>query len=272
MDKMLGSLSDFCTRFGLKLIAAAVCMIAGLKLTKLFLKLLSHSRWFNMLDKGLQSFVKSMIKILLYVLIFITSASILGIPTTSFLTMLASAGLAVGLALQGSLSNFAGGIMILFFKPFKVGDFIDVCSQSGTVTGINAFYTVLRTIDNKTVTIPNGSVANGNIVNYSSEPERRVDMTFSASYSSPEDKVKEILLACARESAYAVLNPEPFCGILDHSESSVDFVLRVWCKTENYWNLYFELNENVKKAFDNNGIEIPYRQLDIHLRNNNEVK
>ena len=265
MEKLIASAAENLTTLGLRLAGAAIAVAVGLKVVNVILKLVTRSKGFLRLEEGLRSFIKSILKIIMYVLLFFTAAAILGIPMTSFLTVLASAGLAVGLALQGSLSNFAGGIMILFFKPFVVGDFVEVGTNSGTVKAINAFYTVLTTPDNKIITIPNGVIANSDMINYSGQTTRRVDLTFSVSYSSDISAVKTILLGAAVENKKVLSSPEPFAGLQQQSASSLDFILRVWCEKDEYWNVYYELNERVKELFDENKIEIPFPQLDVHM-------
>jgi len=192
---------------------------------------------------------------------------ILGVPVTSFITILASCGVAIGLALQGSLSNFAGGLMILFFKPFKVGDYIEAAGESGTVSEISVVYTVLLTPDNKKITIPNGTLTNSVIENYSSEATRRVDFTFNTGYECDIEKVKELILKIISEHPAALKEPEPFVRLSAHGESSLTYSARVWCNSEDYWNLYFDTIEAVKNAFDENKISIPYPQIDVHVNN-----
>ena len=180
---------------------------------------------------------------------------------------LASCGVAIGLALQGSLSNFAGGLMILFFKPFKVGDFIEASGESGVVTEITVVYTVLTTPDNKRVTIPNGSLTNSVIENYSAEPLRRVDLTFSTDYGCDIDMVKTVIGKLVEEHPLALAEPEPFVRLSAHGDSALTYAVRVWCKSEDYWTVHFDLTESVKKAFDQHDISIPYPQMDVHIKN-----
>jgi small conductance mechanosensitive channel len=177
--------------------------------------------------------------------------------------MLASAGVAIGLALQGALSNLAGGLMILFFKPFKVGDMIEADGHSGVVLGITVFYTILTTVDNKRITLPNGKLTNTSVVNYSSEKTRRVDFVFSVDYESDVDKVKTILMDVISKNELILDDPAPVARLKKHNDSSLDFAVWVWCEGKDYWHVFFDMNENVKKAFDKNGIDIPYPHLEI---------
>ena len=256
----------FLTSFGIKLLAAIIVLVVGIKLAGWIVKKLGKSKGFERLDTSVGHFLLSAVKILLYIVIVITAAGIIGIPATSFITVLASAGVAIGLALQGSLANIAGSIMILFFRPFKIGDYIEGNGVSGTVEDINLFYTVINTPDNKTITCPNGALSNGNIINYSTKDTRRVDLTFSVAYDSDIEKVKGIILAIINSEECVIKELEPFVALSAHNESSLDFVVRAWCKSADYWTLYFDLLEKVKKAFDVAGIEIPYPQMDVHVK------
>lgn len=258
-------LLEMATSLGIKLLEAVIILIIGLRLTKWVKKFLKESSKLSKLDDGIRSFLSSFAGIALYILVIITVAMILGVPVTSFITIIASCGVAIGLALQGALANFAGGIMILLFKPFKVGDFIEAAGETGTVSEISVVYTVLLTPDNKRITIPNGSITNSVIENYSSEELRRVDLTFNTAYSCDIDKVKSIISEVIEQHPLALKNPEPFVRLSKHSESSLEYAARIWCKSSDYWSLYFDITENVKQAFDKNGIEIPFPQLDVHI-------
>lgn len=264
-NKILEKLVEIGSTYGIKLIVALVVLIGGIKLIKALTKWLRKSPKMEKVEPSLHSFLISFSKILLYILLIITVAMILGIPATSFITILASCGVAIGLALQGSLSNFAGGIMILLFKPFKVGDFIEANGESGTVEEITVVYTVLLTPDNKRVTIPNGTLTNSVIENYSAEKTRRVDLKFSTAYSADIDTVKSVLTKVAESHPLALKDPAPMVRLSEHSDSALTYTVRVWCKNEDYWDVYFDITEKVKKAFDENGIEIPYPQLDVHM-------
>lgn len=266
-EEIMNYLVELATSAGLKLLAAIVLVIVGLKGIKWLRKWIRTSEKLNKIDNSLRSFMISFSSVVLYIVLFITVAVILGIPTTSFITMLASCGVAVGLALQGSLSNFAGGIMILLFKPFKVGDYIDAAGESGTVTEISVVYTELLTVDNKRIIIPNGTITNSVIENYSAENIRRVDFTFNTAYDSDIDKVKKIITEILESHPKALKNPECFVRLSAHNDSALTYTARVWCKTDDYWDVNFDVIESVKKAFDENGIQIPYNQLDVHIDN-----
>lgn len=256
---------EFLTSWGIKLLVAIVVLVVGMKLIKALGKWLRTSPKLDKLDESLRSFLGSFSKIALYAVLIITVAMILGVPATSFITILASCGVAIGLALQGSLSNFAGGLMILLFKPFKVGDYIEASGEEGTVAEISVVYTVILTNDNKRITIPNGSLTNSVIENYSAEENRRVDLTFTTAYNADADKVKAVIAEVVSAHPLAMKDPKPFIRMSEHGDSALTYVVRVWCKTEDFWTVHFDLIEGVKEAFDKNGIEIPYPQMDVHV-------
>ncbi len=253
--------------FGTKLISSLIVLIVGIRVIKFIKKFIKKSPKLNKLDDGVRSFFASFSVFALYIVLFITLAMMLGIPTTSFITALASCGVAIGLAMQGSLSNVAGGLMLLLFKPFRVGDFIEADGKSGTVSEITVVYTVVTTPDNKVITIPNGTLTNSVIVNYSKKDTRRVDLTFDASYSSDIDKVKSIIEEIINSHELALKDPAPFVKLSAHNSSALTYTARVWCKAEDYWTVNFDLIEAVKKEFDKNNIEIPFPQMDVHVKN-----
>ncbi len=266
-ERILNFLFDLFASFGMKIIAALVVLFVGRKLIKFVKKWIKTSHRFDSVDAGVRTFLSSFLSIALNIFLFISIAMILGIPTTSFITALASCGVAIGLALQGALSNLAGGIMILIFKPFKVDDYIVTPSASGTVFGISIMYTTLKTPDNKVITIPNGTLTNSVVENYSASKERRVDFVFTTDYNCDIEKVKSVLLDTANRNELVLKDPAPFARLSNHGESSLEFTLRVWCKADDYWTVNFDLLEAVKKEFDKNGISIPYPQMDIHIDN-----
>ena len=263
----LAMLVQFATTFGIKVLGAIIVLCVGIKLISWLSKTIRKSPNFQKLDDSLESFLNSFIKIALYLVLFITVAMILGVPATSFLTILASCGVAIGLALQGSLSNFAGGLMILFFKPFKVGDYIEAQGVSGTVTAISVVYTVLCTPDKKRVTIPNGALTNSTIKNYSTEELRRVDMSFSVAYDSDDQAVKNIIQGVIASHPLALTDPAPTVRLSQHGDSALVYSTKIWVKNADYWTVYFDVMENVKTAFDQNNISIPFPQMDVHIKN-----
>ncbi len=267
---MLDTIKNYVATGGINLIFSAICalvfILIGFKLSGFVVKLFKKSRSFKKLDESTASFLGSLISVAIKILVIVIAATIVGIDATALSAVLGSAGLAIGLALQGSLSNFAGGMMILFFRPFKVGDFIDNHSDSGTVVDIGIFYTTLDTPDNKRITIPNGALSNATVVNYSAESTRRVDFEFGAAYTSDIDEVIKVLLTVALSNNLVLRDPAPFAALNRQESSSLVFSLRVWTKSEDYWTVYFNIQEEMKKAFDKTGIEIPYNKLDVHIQ------
>jgi small conductance mechanosensitive channel len=220
------------------------------------------------LDPALQSFLGSMLGITLKVLVVISALGTLGVEMTSFVAILGAAGLAVGMALSGTLQNFAGGVMILIFKPFKVGDWIEAQGYSGTVNEIQIFNTILKSPDNKTIIIPNGGLSTGSMINYSTEPRRRVDWTVGIGYGDDADKAKEVLLGMLNDDNRVLKDPAPFIAVSALADSSVNFTVRAWVEAPNYWGVFFDLNERVYKEFDKHGLNIPFPQMDVHVHKN----
>ncbi len=265
-NAILNYLLQVATSWGIKLLEAIVVLVVGLKLIGWLKKFIKKSPKLDKLDPGVRTFLSSFASIGLYVVLIIVLAGIIGIPATSFITILASCGVAIGLALQGSLSNFAGGLMILLFKPFKVGDYIEACGESGTVTEITVVYTVLLTVDNKRITLPNGTLTNSTIENYSAEELRRVDLTFNTAYDCDMEKVKDVLTKQAEAHSLVLQDPAPMVRLSAHGDSALTYTVRVWCKNEDYWTVHFDLTESIKAAFDANDIAIPYPQMDVHVK------
>lgn len=253
------------TTSGIRLIIAIVVLFVGWKIINRALNTLNNFLLKKNVDKTLISFSHAFADLGLKFLLVVFLMDYVGIATTGIAALLASAGLAVGLALQGSLANFAGGVIILFLRPFKVSDFIECGNYSGVVERITIFYTHVLTPDNKEILIPNGTLSNGTLINYSSQPLRRVDLTFSIGYGDDIIKAKTILNSILEEHQLVLDSPESFVGVCEHAASSINIVVRAWCLSENYWTIYFDLLETVKIAFDNANISIPYPQMDIHM-------
>lgn len=266
-ETFLNNIAEWATHAGLKLLAAVVVLIIGRLLIKWVMKLVGKGKMSKKLDHTVAQFLTNALRIALYVILVIIIIGILGVPMASIITVLASAGVAIGLALQGALTNLAGGIMILIFHPFRLDDFIEAGSFSGTVKDIGFFYTVLCTGDNRMVTVPNGTIMGEEIVNYSYHDTRRLDMSFSVAYGTDVARVKSILLEEAGRHELALKDPAPFCRLTKQNESSLDFALRVWVKKEDYWTVNFDLLETVNDRFVAEGIEVPFNQLDVHIAN-----
>ena len=269
LESLLNTIKVFVTQSAVNFIFSAICalvfILVGFKVSSWFVNVLKKSKGFQKLDDSLETFIASFISIGLKVLIVVIAATIVGIDVTALSAVLATAGVTVGLALQGSLSNLTGGLMILFFRPFKVGDFIDNHTDSGTVREIGLFYTTLTTPDTNRITIPTGLLSNATVVNASAESTRRVDMEFSVAYTTDIDKVNKVLRTVTEANDKVLRDPAPFVALLRQDASALVFVVRAWVKSEDYWDVYFYLGENMKKAFDAMGIEIPFNQLDVHF-------
>ncbi len=248
-----------------KLLLALAVLFIGLWLIKRITSLMSTALDTAGVDESLARFLKSLASVALKVLLLISVASMIGIATTSFVAVLGAAGLAVGLALQGSLANFAGGVLILLFKPFKLGDFIEAQGVSGTVKEIQIFSTLLHTTDNKVVVVPNGSLSNNVITNYSREATRRVDLLFGIGYDSDLAKAKSLINDLVQAEARIHADPEPLIVVSELADNSVNLTVRVWTDASDMWKVRFALIEAVKLAFDANGVSIPYPQRDIRI-------
>jgi small conductance mechanosensitive channel len=257
---------QFIIKYGVKLLIALGILIVGLWLIKKLLYAINLIFERRNFDNSLKGFLRSFIDIILKVLLIITVLSTLGVEMTSFIAILGAAGFAIGMALSGTLSNFAGGVIILILKPFRVGDVIEAQGYLGNVKEIQIFNTTLNTFDNKRIIIPNGALATGNLTNYSIEDRRRVDWTFGISYGDSFDKAKEIIFDLLAKNEKVLRDPEIFIALQSLGDSAVNIVVRAWCNTPDYWDIYFRLNEEVYKSFSEQGISIPYPQMDIHIK------
>ena len=265
--KVLPAAFDLVTSVGMKLLVAVLIFVVGFFIIKAITKFVKNSPKLEKMDPGVRSFTASFLSIALYIVLFVTIAAVVGIPIASLLTVLASCGVAIGLALQGALSNFAGGILILLFRPFKVGDYIEASGGEGTVQEITVVYTVIKTVDNKRVTIPNGALTNAVIKNYSAEETRRVDLTFNTATGCDMEKTRQVILDVIALHPLALKDPAPFVRLSAHKESSLEFTARIWVKSADYWTVYFDVKEAIEVAFAKNGIETPYPQVDVNLKN-----
>jgi len=267
-DRMQGYIDtavEMAMQYGPKLILAILVLIIGLWIIKRVTNVIGKGMEVSNTDPTLATFLTSLASIVLKALLFISVASTVGIETTSFIAILGAAGLAIGLALQGSLGNFAGGVLILMFRPYKVGDFVDAQGVSGTVHAIQIFNTVLKTPDNKVIIVPNGAISNGIITNFSAEETRRVDFVFGIGYDDDIEKARATLLNIFSQDERVFSDPEPFVKVGNLGDSSVDFTCRVWANAADYGGVYFDTIEKVKATFDAENISIPYPQTDVHL-------
>ena len=267
---MMSSLIEIGSSIGISLLMALAILIVGRQLVKLILRLITVALEKSKVEDTVRIFVTNLLNTLLMILVFIAAINQLGIETTSIIAVLGAAGLAIGLALQGSLSNFAAGILIVIYRPYKVGDYIEAGNHAGTVKDIQIFSTVLKTPDNKIVVVPNGSIMNGSIVNYSDQDTRRVDLIISCSYEDDIDKVRSVLEEILKKEKRILKDPKPQIAVAELADSSVNFIFRPWVKRTDYLPVYYSLLEEVKKRFDKEGISIPYPQSDVHIRNHNE--
>lgn len=265
-------MGEFASGLFINIISAAVVLVVGIWAAKLIKKLVVSVMQKKAIEPMLISFAGSLAYITLVAFVIIAALGQLGVQTTSFIAIIGAAGLAIALSLQASLSNFASGVMIIFFRPFKVGDFVEAGGVSGVVEGIQIFSTQMRTGDNKTIIVPNSSITGGNITNYSAKNERRVDLVFGIGYDDDIKQAKKVLADIIKKEKRILNDPEPVIAVSELADSSVNFVVRPWVKTEDYWGVYFDLTEAVKLRFDKEGISIPYPQQDVHMHQPNQQK
>ena len=265
MDAFLSRMVDLGITVGSKILFAVIVLIVGRWIVRRLNKLVNKILTKREVDASLTTFVRSLVSITLNLLLVIVIIGILGIETSSFIALFASAGVAVGMALSGTLQNFAGGVMILLFKPFKVGDFIEAQGQSGTVREIQIFNTILTTADNKVIIIPNGGLSTGLMKNYSKEPTRRVDWEFGIAYGDDYTKAREVLARLLDADSRVLKEPPYFIALTSLGASSVSIVVRAWVNSADYWGVYFDMNEKVYKTFAQENLNIPFPQMDIHL-------
>lgn len=262
----LQNIKDSAIDLGIRLVLALVFYLIGRKLIKWIKKLLNRSFERSNMDEGVHKFLISMISISLNILLIVVAITIMGVETSSLAAVIGSAGLTLGLALQGSLSNFAGGVLILIMKPFRIGDYIVANGLEGTVTSIDIFYTRLLTVDNQKVVIPNGGLSNSSIVNVTNEEVRRLDLSIPVSYDADIKKVKAVLSELAARQD-KILKDEPVTIYVDaFMDSSINIGIRVWTLKENYWHLKWDMLEQIKEAFDAHHISIPFNQLDVMIK------
>ena len=258
MDVIITYLASLATSVGSKILFAIIVLIVGKIIIDAVLKLLKKSNVLDKMDASVKTFALSFVKIALYALLIISIIGILGVPMASIVAALASAGVAIGLALQGALSNLAGGIMLMIFKPFKVGDFVEASGVSGIAKEITMFYTVIVTLDNKRITVPNGNLMNANIVDYSAEDLRRVDLDFSCAKSEDPAKVQSIMVKVMESNAKVLSEPEkPFARVSGGTNEAMNFIVRAWCNNADYWEVYFDLTQSIIEALGAEGVQAP---------------
>ena len=267
LDTLVNKLIDLSVSFGSKLLVALLVFFIGRWIVKKLNRLVINILTKRHVEASLATFTKSLVSITLNFTLVIIIISVLGIETSSFIALFASAGVAVGMALSGTLQNFAGGVMILLFKPFKVGDYIEAQGQSGTVKEIQIFNTIITTTDNKVIIIPNGGLSTGIMMNYSKESQRRVDWVFGIGYGDSYEHEKAVIARLSDNDPRVLKDPNYFIALTALNSSSVDIVVRAWVKAENYWGVFFDMNEKVYKTFAEENLNIPFPQMDVHLYN-----
>lgn len=256
------SLADFTLN---KLLSALLVLVICLVVVKILMTIVTRLLEKSKLERSLHTFLRTTIKAVLLFLTVVIVATALGINVTSLIALLSVFGLAVSLAVQNSMSNVAGGIQVLGSKPFVVGDFVEAGGVSGTVADVGIFYTKIRTGDNKMIQVPNSQIANEQIINYTAEKERRVDLKFTASYDAPVEAVKKAIEEVVASHPMVQVTPEPFVRVSNYGDSAIEYTVRAWCATDDYWTVYFDLMEQVKTAFDQNNIEMTYPHLNVHM-------
>ena len=270
MEDLIAKIWELLTIYGLKVIAAVAVFIVGRWIAKGLSKFAENVMNKRQVDPTIVSFAANMTYIALLVFVVLAALGQLGIQTTSFIAVIGAAGLAIGLALQGSLANFAAGFLMIIFRPFKVGDYIEGAGVAGTVEVIQIFTTQLQTPDNKTVIIPNASLTAGNITNWSVKGTRRVDLVMGIGYGDDIDKAKKIMTDVLAKDERIFKDPAPKIAVVELADSSVNFVVRPWVKAGDYWDVYFDTTETIKKSFDAEGISIPFPQRDVHMYEHKE--
>ncbi len=265
LDAIQAAILPYTIQFAVAIAIFVVGKIVARAVTNLIGKIMQRGK----VDRTLVGFTQNIVYGVLLIVVVLAALGQVGIETTSFIAILGAAGLAIGLALQGSLSNFASGVMMIIFRPFKAGDFVEVAGVSGVIEEINIFTCQLRTGDNKTMFIPNGSIMDGNIINYSVKPTRRVDMIFGIGYDDDLLKAKNLINEMLAEDERILKSPAPTVGVVELADSSVNFAVRPWVNSGDYWAVYFDFHERLKLRFDQEGISIPYPQSDIHVVSQN---
>lgn len=268
LEKVIESLISQGSQLGLTLIKALLVFIIGRLIIGLINKLVKRILSKRNIDASVKTFFGSLVNVVLTILLIVSVVGALGVQTTSFAALLASAGVAIGMALSGNLANFAGGLIILLFKPYKIGDYIEYLNIGGTVKEIQIFHTILSTVDNKVIYIPNGSLSSGVVTNFSHQTTRRVDWTFGVDYGEDYEKVKSIIETVLAKETRILPEPAPFVALHALAASSVNVVVRVWVKSEDYWGVYFDVNQSIYSTFNEQGINFPFPQLTVHQGGN----
>jgi small conductance mechanosensitive channel len=267
IEAILQRVYEYLAQYGFKVIGALIILLVGRWLAKFISQWIERVLIKSRVDKTLAKFAKNLSNMVLLIFVLIAAMARLGVETAQFAIVLGAAGLAIGLALQGSLSNFASGFLMIIFRPFKVGDFIEAAGVKGTVIEIQLFNTIINTPDNIRAIIPNAQITGGNVLNYTTNGTRRVDLVIGVSYEDDLKKAKTIIEGVLAQDERVLQDPKPNVAVFELGDSSVNFVVRPWVKSQDYWDAYFDITSKVKLALDENGISIPYPQRDVHLKN-----
>jgi len=265
MEEIFRKIMEIIIQYGPRLIGAIAVWIIGSWIIKALTKGFARMMEKRKTDKTLRPFLKGLFSTILKVLLIVSILGTVGIQMLSFVAILGAAGLAIGMALSGTLQNFAGGVMLLMLKPFQAGDLIEAQGYLGKVSKIQIFNTILKTLDNKTIIIPNGGLSTSSMVNYSTEDKRRVDWTFGIGYGDSVDQAKKVMQKLCDEDKRILEEPEVFIAVSELADSSVNFTVRAWVKAEDYWNVKFDMNEKIYKTFNQEGLNIPFPQMDVHV-------
>lgn len=267
IQQIFNSLTDSCVALAWKLVGALLVLLVGNLVIRFIVKRVRDGKLANKLDPMVHSFITSVAKIGLYMILAVIVVAILGIETASVIAVIASVGAAIALGLQGSLSNLVGGVMLLIFRPFKIGDFVEVGSYTGTVSEVGIFYTEITTVDNRVCVIPNGTLISSSIINYSVKDTRRVDIVLDIPHSADVETAKQLISDEIAKVEAVLTDPAPFIRMTEMGGNSLKITLRVWCKNADYWNVKFDLTEAIGRAFTAEGIRIPHQQVDVHFKN-----
>ncbi len=262
---ILNKVTEIALTIGPKVLMAVATLVAGLYAIKWLVRILNKAFERTNFDPSLEGFIVSLASVGLKIILIVSIAGMLGFETTSLVAMLGAMAFAVGMALQGSLANFAGGVLLLVFKPFKAGDYIEAQGHTGTVLDVQIFQTILKTTDNKRIIIPNGGLSNGSIINYTTAKTRRINFVFGIGYDDDIQKAKDVLLDIVKKEGSILTDPEPQIVVGNLGDSAVELYCRVWVDTADYWNVHFSMTEEVKLAFDKEGISFPFPQRDVHI-------
>jgi len=265
IEELIAQVREQAVDFGMNLISAIAILVVGIWIAKLIKRSLGKAFIKRELDKTLISFLLNLLYFTLLAIIVLMALGALGVKTTSFIAILGAAGLAIGLALQGSLANFASGVLLIIFRPFKVEDFVKIAGEEGFIEKIHIFTTQVKTFDNRTIIIPNSTITGDKIINYTAKEIRRVDLSIGISYGDNIKTAIDALTDLCASHPKVLDDPAPYVGVVEYGDSSINLTVRPWCKTEDYWNVFFDINEQMKTAFDKNGVSIPFPQRDVHL-------